>query len=279
MSEGNFEHTLRTPDDRTIRFYDSGPQTGPTRTVIWQHGTPQTGRLLEPLLADAAQRGIRLVSCARAGYPGSSARRGRTVTSSAADVIAVADALGLAGFATMGASGGGPHALGCAALAPDRVRGVVTLAGIAPFTEDFDWFAGMVSPGGLRAARRGRAARARFAETAQFDQNSFIEADWRALADDWAPLGSDAERAAGDGPDGEIDDDVAFTTPWGFALAEVQVPVLVVQGGLDRIVPPAHARWMTEQLPHGELWLKPRDGHISVLGACPVAFDWLADIA
>ncbi len=61
----------------------------------------------------------------------------------------------------MGASGGAPHALACGALLGDRVSGVVTLGGIAPLTEDFDWFAGMKAPGGLpeRAAVAATARR------------------------------------------------------------------------------------------------------------------------
>jgi pimeloyl-ACP methyl ester carboxylesterase len=64
-------------------------------------------------------------------------------------------------------------------------------------------------------------------------------------------------------------------TPWGFDLADVDVPVLLVQGGLDRVVPQAHAQWMLGRLPDAELWLRPRDGHVSVLAALPVALDWL----
>ena len=96
------------------------------------------------------------------------------------------------------------------------MTGVVPLAGIAPYTEDFDWYAGMASPGGLRAARDGREARARFAETDEFDPASFTAADWAALAGTWESLGDDAGRAGNAGPDGLIDDDVAFAAPWGF---------------------------------------------------------------
>ena len=34
--------------------------------------------------------------------------------------------------------------------------------------------------------------------------------------------------------------------------------------------------WL-QRKPHG--WLRPRDGHISVLDACPVAMDWLLGLA
>jgi pimeloyl-ACP methyl ester carboxylesterase len=134
----------------------------------------------------------------------------------------------------------------------------------------------MASPGALRAARKGRAARARYAETEEFDEASFVEADWAALAGDWAALGADAQRAERAGPGGLIDDDVAFAGPWNVDPAIIRQPVLMVQGGLDRIVPPAHTEHLLRRLPHGELWLRPRDGHVSVLAAVPVALDWLA---
>ena len=260
---------------RTVRAYDTGDGAGDALTLVWHHGSPQTGAPLEPLVAAAARRGIRLVTYARPSYGGSTPAPGRDVAAAADDVARVADALGIERFATMGASGGGPHALACAALLGDRVTGVACLASLAPYTDDGDWFAGMVAPGGLRAALAGREARARFAETDEFDENSFTAADWAALAGPWASLGTDAMRADTAGPDGLIDDDVAFAGPWGFDVARVEAPVLVVQGGEDRVVPPAHADRLVRHCPRAELWLRPRDGHVSVLNACPVAMDWL----
>jgi pimeloyl-ACP methyl ester carboxylesterase len=273
------ERDIESGDARVLHTFDTGADSESPLTVLWHHGSPQTGALLEPLLAAAAARGIRMVSYARPSYPRSTPNPGRDVASAAADVERIADALGLDRFAVMGASGGGPHALACAALLPDRIVGAALLAGIAPYTEDFDWFGGMAAPDGLRSARRGREARATFAETDEFDEGSFTRADWAALAGAWASLGQDAGAAGQAGPDGLIDDDVAYAFPWGFALPEISAPVLFVQGGQDRVVPRAHAEWMLRQTPRSQLWLRPDDGHVSVLAACPVVMDWLLDLA
>jgi len=267
---------VRLGADRVLRVHDTGGDRA-RPTVVWHHGSPQTGALLEPLLTAAAARRIRLVSYGRPGYGGSTLLPGRDVATAADDVAGVMDTLGVDRFAVMGASGGGPHALACAARLAGRVTGAVVLAGIAPFDGTPAWFAGMAAPCGLRAAAVGRQARAEHALTEEFDESSFVDADWAALAGPWASLGRDAGRAGEESPGGLIDDDVAFASPWGVDLGAVEAPVLLVQGGRDRVVPPSHADRLLAAVPTAQLWLRPADGHISVLAACPVGMDWLLD--
>jgi pimeloyl-ACP methyl ester carboxylesterase len=269
------ERDVRLEDGRTLRVHDAGSTGSEAFTVFWHHGTPQTGALLEPLVSAAAERNIRLLSYARPSYGGSTPHPGRDIASAASEVAQIADASGIERFAVMGASSGGSYALACAALLPDRVMGAVGIAAVAPYTEDFDWFDGMASPSALQAARQGREARARYAATEVFDPEVFTPADWAALSGTWSSLGADAGRAGEAGSDGSIDDDVALASPWGVDLAQVSAPVLLVQGGRDRMIPPAHATWLLHHVPGSELWLRPGDGHISVLRACPVAMDWL----
>ncbi|MBW8871867.1 MAG: alpha/beta fold hydrolase [Leifsonia sp.] len=262
---------FRTTDGRAVRFFDTGGDAG-APVVIWHHGTPQTGAVIAPVAAAAAVHGMRVLSVARPGYPGSDARPGRSIAAAAADVLAVADSVGVDRFVTAGASGGGPHALALGALAPERATAIVTLAGLAPYDGSPDWFSGMVSPGAVYAALNGRAARLAYAETAEFDPESFVSRDWEELNGAWGPLGADA--GAAEGPTGEADDDVAYVSPWGFALGAVRPPVLLVQGGADRVVPPQHAAALLEHLPDAELWIRPRDGHVSVLTVLGVTLGW-----
>lgn len=265
--------TFSTADGRAVRFFDTGGDPA-APVLVWHHGTPQTGAVIAPVAAEAAARGLRVVSVARPGYPGSDALPGRSVADAAGDVLAVLDALGVGSFVTVGASGGGPHALALAALAGDRATGAVAHAGLAPFDRSPDWFSGMVSPGGLRAALSGRDARLRYAETAEFDPESFTSRDYEALNGVWGPLGADAGAGAAEGHAGEADDDLAYVSPWGVELRAVRTPVLLIQGGADRVVPPSHAAALLERLPDAELWLRPREGHVSVLIALGVALDW-----
>jgi pimeloyl-ACP methyl ester carboxylesterase len=199
------------------------------------------------------------------------------VASAAADVAHIIDALGIARLAVMGASGGGPHALACAALLPDRVTGVATFGSPAPFdAEGLDWFAGMIDGGpSLHAARAGRAARERYAETEEFNPESFTERDYAALEGNWSSLSADVGVANAAGPGGLIDDDLAFVVPWGFEASAITAPVLIVHGGQDRVIPPSHGDWLVRHCPSSELWLRPNDGHVSILDACPLAMDWL----
>src|SRR4051794_19701612 len=106
-------HDVPLPDGRTVRVHDSGSREPEAPVVVWHHGSPQTGAPLAPIVAAAHERGMRHVSYARPSYGGSTPQPGRAVADAAADVAAIADALGIQRFAVAGASGGGPHALAC----------------------------------------------------------------------------------------------------------------------------------------------------------------------
>jgi pimeloyl-ACP methyl ester carboxylesterase len=277
------ETDLELSDGRTLHIYDASADDVHTRlAVFWHHGTPNIGAPPEPLLPAAAQRGIRWVSYDRPGYGRSTPNPGRDVASAASDVFGIADALDIRQFAVMGHSGGATHALACAALLPERVLGAVCVAGLAPFhAEGLDWFAGMAASGAaeLRAAVRGREALEDYLASTEFDPQQFTPADHAALAGAWSWLGAVAGQAMEGGPSGMLDDDLAYVSPWGFDPGSVSPPVLFVHGGKDRIVPSSHGTWLARHSRSAQLWLRPDDGHISVLSSGVAAMDWLRERA
>jgi len=277
------ETDLELSDGNTLHVYDTGADDADGRlAVFWHHGTPNIGAPPEPLFAAAARLGIRWVSYDRPGYGGSTPYPGRNVASAAAYTSRIADALGIDRFALMGHSGGAPHALACAALLPERVLGVVSMSGLAPFgAEGLDWFAGMAASGAaeLRAAAEGRAALEDYLESSEFDPEMFTPADHAALSGAWSWLNSVVGPAVEAGPGGLIDDDLAYVGPWGFDPAQVMAPVLLVHGGRDRVVPSSHSEWLARCCPSAELWLCPEDGHISVLTCSAAAMERLREHA
>jgi pimeloyl-ACP methyl ester carboxylesterase len=133
---------LRTDDGRMLAVEEAGDLKGDA--VLVHAGTPYSRYLYSPAVAEATSRGLRLLSYDRPGYGGSTPHAGRTVADCAADVRQICGVLGIDRLATWGFSGGGPHALACAALLPDLVVAAASLGGFAPpDAEGLDRFAGM----------------------------------------------------------------------------------------------------------------------------------------
>ena len=283
-----------TPDGRVLHVYDDGEPGDRRVPLVVHHGTPTSGLPQPSQLADARSRGMRLVSFDRPGLGGSTRRPGRRVADVADDVTTIADALGFDRFVTWGGSGGGPHALACGALLPDRVAAVACVAGVAPRTAaGLDWMAGMGADNveEFGAADQGEAALREFLTPARAE---LLSTSPETLADAMRSLLPDRDvqaMDAGVGPwlhaammlaladwaDGWLDDDLAFVQPWGFEPADVRVPVLVAQGQLDLMVPVAHGRWLAEALPHSESWVLPDEGHLSLMGDPGPQHAWLLD--
>jgi pimeloyl-ACP methyl ester carboxylesterase len=182
----------------------------------------------------------------------------------------------------MGHSSGGSHALACAALLPERVLGAVVVAGMAPYgAEGLDWFEGF-GPGGeaqLRAAAAGRATLEKHLAEESDDEPGFTPEDEAALAGEWSWFIDVVRAALAGGMGGFIDDDLAGVGAWGFEPADVVAPVLFLHGGRDRVVPSAHGEWLARRCPTSELWLRPHDGHITILNRGASAMGWLREHA
>jgi pimeloyl-ACP methyl ester carboxylesterase len=270
-------------DGRTLHVYDTvGAGDSDRLAVFWHHGTPNLGAPPEPLFETADRLGLRWVSFDRPGYGGSTRHPGRTMASVAADVAAVADALGIDQFAVVGHSGGGSHALGCGAALNDRVLGVVSMAGIAPYGVDgLDWFAGMIPSGvaSLRAALGGRAVKEAHEESGVEYDPEFTPADVALFSGEWSWLGKVVGQALDNGPGGLIDDDLGYVIPWECDPTQTTAPILLLHGGQDGIIPSSHGEWLARHCPTAQLRLFPDEGHISILSHAAAGLEWLREHA
>jgi pimeloyl-ACP methyl ester carboxylesterase len=273
------DHELTTPDGLVLQVLERGDPSG--RPVLVHNGTPNSRLLFDRDVARAERQGVRLVSYDRPGYGGSTARSGRTVGDCAEDVRTIASALGIEELAVWGISGGGPHAIACAALLPDLVPAVGVLASPAPWgAEGLDYFDGM---GELNRKDMELtlddpvAARAK----CERDRLEALEATPEALLETLKTLLSpvDAEALTGDlaeymiacarsglalGSEGWWDDELALMAPWGFELDAIRTPVLLYHGRQDRFVPFAQGEWLARHIPGVQAVLTDDDGHLTL---------------
>jgi pimeloyl-ACP methyl ester carboxylesterase len=264
--------------------------------VFLLHGTPGSRWGPRPRGQVLHRLGVRLIAFDRPGYGRSDRLAGRRVADLAADVAVIADAYKLERFAVVGRSGGGPHALACAALLPGRVTRAAVLVGLAPPGADgLDWFDGMAQSNVIdfTAAAAGHdpiAARlTAAAESIRADPASLIarlqaelpDADRRVVADSGirSMLVRNYAEALRTSPAGWIDDVLAFCSPWGFDPAAIAVPVLLWHGESDVFSPPSHARWLAERIPSAQVLVQPGAAHFGALDVLADILRWAADAA
>ena len=287
---------ITLPDQRQLAYLDGGDPAG--YPVIGLHGTP--GCRLNRLPDDAvyARTGVRYITTDRAGYGRSSRHRRRSVADEAADVRGVADALGLGRFSVVGGSGGGPHALACAALLAGRVERVACQSGLAPFgpggMERSAWLDGMSAEIAreLEWAEAGEAVLEAELALAQRQMEERLVTDPASLFGEGLSEGDRevlarpevvevftrivAEQAV-HGVGGAVDDSLAFIRPWGFDLADITVPVLLTYGLEDVSCPPGHGRWMAARIRTAVVIEDETGGHLSQDLEADIArtFAWL----
>jgi pimeloyl-ACP methyl ester carboxylesterase len=279
---GQQELGVRAADGRQLQVLVAGPADG--LPLVFHTGTPSGLVGYQPMLTAAAERGLRSVLYSRPGYGMSAPQPGRSVADAAGDVAAILDELGAGQFVTAGWSGGGPHALACAALLTGRCEGAAVIAGVAPYeAAGLDWLAGM-APENVQEFGAAVAG--------QSELNGLLE-EWAvALREVTGPdvaaglgeLVSEVDKAAATGAFGEYlaaafraavasgvagwrDDDLAFCRGWGFSLTDSGISwprVTIWQGDQDRMVPFAHGQWLAARLPGASAHLIPGEGHLSL---------------
>lgn len=288
------EMRIEVPGGRTLEIRTAGPRNGDV--LLFHHGTPGAGLGFAPMEKAAAAKGLRMVMYSRPGYGISTPMPGRKVIDAASDSAYVADAVGAMTFRTIGWSGGGPHALACAAAMPERCLATVTIAGVAPYpAPGLDWLDGMASENidELRSAMKGEGALTSFLEAFAGALPGLRPED---LIDAFGGLLSEVDKVHATGAfaeymlesfriglahgvAGQRDDDLAFVSDWGFDPRDAR-RVAIWQGAQDRAVPYAHGVWLADHIPGARRRLFDAEGHLSIaIGMFDRILDDLLDLA
>jgi pimeloyl-ACP methyl ester carboxylesterase len=282
---------VKAPDGRQLSTQVYGDPDG--KPVFLLHGTPGSRLGPHPRAAVLHRLGVQLIAFDRPGYGKSDRLEGRRVADAATDVLAIADAYGLDKFAVVGRSGGGPHALACAALLPDRVTKTAVLVGLAPRgAHGLDWYDGMTQsnvsehaaaangPEGLAAMTEAAAdaVRADPASLLVSLQDQMPDSDRRVVADPGirAMLLQTYAEGLRTSADGWIDDVLAFYLSWGFDPAMVTVPVLLWHGAVDNLSPVSHAMWLADHIASATVVIQAGAAHFSALDVLPDILRWLS---
>jgi pimeloyl-ACP methyl ester carboxylesterase len=269
------------PDGRVVEVLTGGDPDG--FPLLFHNGSPSAVAASDLFDETTRAAGLRLVTLSRPGYGASTPRPapGR-YADDVVEAVAVLDHLGVGDFVTAGWSGGGPRALACAALLPDRCRAAATIAGVAPYAaEGLDWFAGMAEENHeeYHAAEAGPEVYEAYVVehllpmlAATPDQMAdalgglVTPVDKAVVTDDFADwMSRTFNRAGAQGAVGVRDDGIAAVSPWGFDLADIRVPVAVWQGRQDAMVPFEHGAWLAAHVPGARAHLVEDEGHLSLV--------------
>jgi pimeloyl-ACP methyl ester carboxylesterase len=291
VSDGYDPQMIRLPDGRDLAYCLYGPDGG--APAVFFYGTPGTMFLARDRLVPLEEGGVRLLVVDRPGYGASTRLPGRSVAAAADDLTVVAEHLGWDFFAVWGASGGGPHALACAALLGGRIARCASVVGPAPFDADgLNWLEGMsaLNVEEFTRALAGEAAYRPLAEQLARDAVAAAERGGLAVADDYALAESDravltaqaqspghlfrTRAAYTGGIDGCVDDVIAFTRPWNVDLGSIGVPVSIWYGPDDALCPRAHTDWLLQHIPGAEAHQLP-GGHVLDQPSLHRIYEWL----
>ncbi|MFC4035701.1 alpha/beta fold hydrolase [Streptomyces polygonati] len=264
--------------------------------VFLLHGTPGSREGPRPRSLVLYQLGIHLIAYDRPGYGGSTRLPQRSVAHAADDVLAIADSLGVDAFSVVGRSGGGPHALACAALHPGRVRSAGVLVSLAPpDAPELDWFEGMTESN-VREYRNARE-NLEVLQATLVQNADAMRADPMALLTDLDHEMPDVDRqvvadagirnmlrqnfltGVGKSADGWIDDAVSFCKPWGFDPGDITVPTLLWHGERDVFSPVGHFQWLARRIPRATVVLQPSVAHFAAVPVLPKVLGWLREQA
>jgi len=263
------DSSIRLPDGRTLAYAEWGVPQG--RPVFYFHGMPGS-RTFVPDPDAAIQAHVRLISADRPGMGRSDPQPGHAIGDWPADVVALADALGIDRFGVVGWSAGTCYVFACAALIPDRLTKAAGTTSAAAMRylfgqddeirdqlidDDERTIVAMLEEQGRESAERWVADDAAdWVRGIAEHPEQMLEGD-DDQGDEW--FLEDVQRkdafaetfreAVRQGAEAMAPQFVAQVAPWGFRLEDITIPLHVWAGAHDGVTPPDRMRLVAEKIP------------------------------
>ena len=264
---------IKLGDGRRLAFADIGSPDG--ECIFFFHGAPMSRLHLSGLEDEFTAYGLRVVAPDRPSYGRSSPQPGRTMSDWPQDVAALADVLGIPRFIVAAHSAGGPYAVACAALLPERVTAGVVVAGVTDMAWPGAWDDYPQDEVLIMHEPDETAALAWCTKRYGMDGGGFLtaepfefsEPDLAILDDEM--FGQALIEAFQQGVTGYAQDVHVQGRPWPFDPKLISAPMEIIHGELDTLLPIAHSRYTSEMIPRSKLRKLPGHGHLSILSELP----------
>jgi pimeloyl-ACP methyl ester carboxylesterase len=276
--------TLTLRDGRRLAYTESGAPDG--RPVLYFHGMPGS-RIWCPDEPATLAADVRLIIPDRPGVGGSDPKERMTLADWPSDVLELTESLGVSRFAALGVSAGGPYAAACAALIPSRLTHVAIVS--SRVVSRFDWGERpgiqdtwppeylaefeLTQKDALAGADLAAANFEGYAANLEQHPESLHDVLGQAKGDRW--FFSDPSRAEAfdahiretwrQGRDALKWTLVAEYRPWGFRLADIQIPVRIWHGRQDPWVTDADIAFQVSTIPRTTLVIWPDSGHLGFI--------------
>jgi pimeloyl-ACP methyl ester carboxylesterase len=267
--------TVAVDHDRIVAYERWGDLDG--QPMFFLHGSPGCRLNRHPDATLWPNLGLHVVTIDRPGYGGSTALPGRRVSHAARDVAAVADALGLGRLLVVGSSGGGPHALACAAELGHRVLACAAVASAAPLLpREVEELIGLNREALRTLAANGRRGMVDFlgplrdrlladpvgALDVQLADAPAADIEWNQREDVRTVRREALLEALRPGVQGWVDDSVSiFGEDWNVDLGRVSCPVRFWHSDDDKNGPLAAIQRLVGTVPGATLTVWSGEGH------------------
>lgn len=272
--------SINLRDGRKLSYCDNGIISN--SALLFHHGTPGTAQIWQLFFEAAAQKGVRAISYNKAGYPGSDRACHSRISDTNGDYLELLEQLGVAEFVSIGWSGGGPYALH--STFEDDCKGAELIAAVAPYFEMGEEFlVGTNESETLEILDKKASSKEACLEITLNDirdyESKWTVENWQSEVETRANYKEFADfyprfnalvvpsllNAIFPDATGMADDDHFILSNWGFKVSDVNKPVSIWNGELDKGVPVGHAQWQHSQIKGSTAHILKGQDHVTIM--------------